>query len=134
VCEGSDEHRLTAVRVRQASDLPQVARILRPGGRFVFTAFELDAERVAGLPVLGDDPVEDYSAVLQAVGFRVETYEETPGWKDQLDAAYGAVVATQDVLSSEMGEDAMNALLLEMTLTLQVEPYRRRVFTVARRR
>jgi hypothetical protein len=33
-----------------------------------------------------------------------------------------------------MGEDAMNALLLEMTLTLQVEPYRRRVFTVARRR
>ncbi len=69
--------------------------------------------------------------MLQAVGFRVDTYEETPGWKDQLDAAYGAVVAAQDVLAPEMGEEAMNALLLEMTLTLEVEPYRRRVFAVA---
>jgi hypothetical protein len=77
--------------------------------------------------------MEDYSVLLEAVGFRVDIYEETPGWNDQLEAAYGAVVAAQDVLTHEMGEDAMNALLLEITLTLQVKPYRRRVFTVARR-
>lgn len=39
--------------------LVEVARILCPGGRFAFVAFELDAERVAGLPVW-DDPVSDY--------------------------------------------------------------------------
>jgi SAM-dependent methyltransferase len=109
----------------------EVARLLRPGGRLVFTAFELDASRVTALPVVGIDPVEDYSDVLLEAGFRVDAYEETPGWKDHLDGAYGAVVAADDVLRPEMGEEAMNALLLEMTLTLQVEPYRRRVFAVA---
>ena len=70
----------------------EVARVLRPNGRLVFTAFEVDPERVRDVPVLGVDPVPDYSVVLRDVGFRVETYEETPNWNDRLVAAYSAVV------------------------------------------
>jgi SAM-dependent methyltransferase len=39
-------------------------RILRPGGRLAFSAFEVDPERVAGIPVLGVDPVPDYAPLL----------------------------------------------------------------------
>jgi SAM-dependent methyltransferase len=36
----------------------EVARVLVPQARFVFTAFELEPDRVAGLPVLGDPAVD----------------------------------------------------------------------------
>ena len=109
----------------------EVARILDRRGRFAFTAFEVDAARVAGVPVLGIDPVSDYSALLRDVGFAVEIYEETPGWHDRLVAAYSAVIAAAPTLRSELGDNAMDSLLLEMSLTLQIEPYPRRVFAVA---
>jgi SAM-dependent methyltransferase len=111
----------------------EVARVLIQGGRFAFTAFEVDPVRVRDVPVLGVDPVSDYSAVLRDVGFTVDTYEETPGWHDRLVAAYSAVIAAEAELRPELGDSAMNALLLEMSLTLQLEPYQRRVFAVARR-
>jgi SAM-dependent methyltransferase len=109
----------------------EIHRILRPGGRLVFTAFELDSERVAGLPVLGDDPVGDYTDGLEAVGLRVDRYDETPSWHERLHDAYGAIVSAEPELAPEMGEAAFGALLLEMTLTLDVEPYRKRVLVTA---
>jgi SAM-dependent methyltransferase len=112
----------------------EVARVLLPHARFVFTAFELDPERVTGLPVLGVDPVADYAPPLQASGFDVATYEGTPHWEQRLEAAYSAVIAAQDVLRPEMGDEAIDALLLELTLTLAVKPYRGRAFVVAVRR
>ncbi len=81
----------------------EVARVLLDRGRFAFTAFEVDPERVRDVPVLGVDP-----------------------------AAYAAVIAAEPELRPELGDKAMDALLLEMTLTLQLEPYPRRVFAVAR--
>ena len=54
----------------------EVSRILQPSGRFAFTAFELDRERVAGLPVIGADPIDDFRPLLEESGFRVEVYEE----------------------------------------------------------
>lgn len=64
--------------------MEEVARILRPGGRLVFTAYELDPERVRDLGVWGVDPVSDYGEPLTAAGFRVETYEEAPGWPEPM--------------------------------------------------
>ena len=61
-----------------------IHRVLAPGGRFAFTAFEVDPERVVDLPVLGVDPVPDYSTLLREVGFSVETYEQTSGWRERL--------------------------------------------------
>jgi SAM-dependent methyltransferase len=111
----------------------EIARVLKPSGRLAFTAFELDAETVVGLPVLGDDPVGDYSPILEEVGLTVESYEQTPGWDAHLDAAYSAVIAAEADLRPEMGNAAMDALLLEMSLTLAVKPYKGRVYVVARK-
>jgi SAM-dependent methyltransferase len=110
----------------------EVARLLVDGGRFAFTAFEVDPARVRDVPVLGVDPVSDYSTVLRAVGLAVDDYEETPGWHDRLTAAYSAVLAAEPELRPELGDRAMDALLLEMSLTLRIEPYRRRIFAIAR--
>jgi SAM-dependent methyltransferase len=111
--------------------LREVWRVLAPGGRFAFTAFELDPERVVGLPVLGTDPVADYATLLGEVGFTVESCNETRDWQDRLEATYRAVVTAHDTLLEEMGQHALGALLMEVSLTLEVRPYRRRVIVVA---
>jgi len=49
-------------------------------------------------------------------------------------SAYGAVLEAETVLRGELGNDAFDSLALEMTLTLQLEPYPRRVIAVATRR
>jgi len=109
----------------------EAARIMRRGGRFVFTAYELDPARVAGLPVIGADPVADYRPLLEAAGFSVDVYEEVPGWPEPMTAAYSAVLAARETLAKEMGEAAIGALAVEMSLTLDRKPYRRRVLAAA---
>jgi SAM-dependent methyltransferase len=118
----------------KSAAMMEAARILRAGGRFVFTAFELDASRVAGLPVIGADPVEDYRPLLEAATFTVDAYEEVPGWPEPMSAAYSAVLAAKDALTKEMGEAAVAALSAEMSLTLDRKPYKRRVLAVATKR
>lgn len=110
----------------------EVARILRMGGRFAFVAFELDAERIAALPVWAD-PVGDYRPLLEQTGFEVLNYEQIPHWQDQVSAGFGAVVAERDALEAELGEDASAATVMEASITLELRPYRGHVLAVAAR-
>jgi SAM-dependent methyltransferase len=110
----------------------EAMRILRPGARFVFTAFEVLPDRVAGLPILGEDPVPDFRPVLEAAGFEVEYYAEMPGWRDRVTGTYRAVLEAQDALTQELGPAVYLVVTWEMTLTLERDPYCRRVLVVAR--
>lgn len=114
--------------------LDEVARILRPGGRLVFACFEFDAARVAGLPVLGTDPVGDYRPLLERAGFDVASYSETPGWRARLTGAYEGIVDAKTSLTDEMGVAAYSSLLGEVAVTLQVQPYKSRVLAAATKR
>jgi SAM-dependent methyltransferase len=114
--------------------MAEAARILRPGGRFVFTAFELDPDRAANLPILGVDTVDDYRPALADAGFNVEVYEQVPGWPEPMTAAYSAVIDAKETLTQEMGEAPVGALVLEMSMTLGAKPYKRRVLAVATRK
>jgi len=111
--------------------MAEAARILRPGGRFVFTAYELDPERAAGLPVLGADPVDDYRGPLAKAGFSVDIYEQVSGWPEPMTTTYSAVLNAKEPLTQEVGEAAVGALFMEMSMTLEHQPYRRRVLAVA---
>jgi ubiquinone/menaquinone biosynthesis C-methylase UbiE len=111
----------------------EFARIIRPGGRLAFFAFELHPERAHGLPVVGDDPVDDYRPLLEENGFRVLQYDETPSWHERLIGAYRAVIDAQQALRREMGEAATAAMVSEMTVTLERDIYSGRVFAVGER-
>jgi len=117
----------------KAAALREFARIIRPGGVLAFYAFELDPERARGLPVIGDDPVDDYRPLLRDAGFEILHYDETPNWHDRLFTAYRAVIDAQQTLREEMGELATAAMLTEMTLTLDRDIYSGRIFALARR-
>jgi ubiquinone/menaquinone biosynthesis C-methylase UbiE len=113
--------------------MQEAYRILKPGGRFGGYTFVLDANRVASMPGAWEDPVEDYRQPMEAAGFDVVRYESTDGWLEHLTDAYSAVISARDTLLLEIGERATNALLFEMTLTLERQPYRDRVFAVGRK-
>jgi SAM-dependent methyltransferase len=109
----------------------EVGRILRPGGRLVCAVFELDAARCAGLPNLGDDPVEDYRPILELSGFRVDRYEEIAGCPEPVRGTYQALLDAGDALTAEMGVVAATALFSELRLMIQTNMYKRRVLMVA---
>jgi hypothetical protein len=110
-----------------------MARVLKPNGRLAFTVFEVQPERVADLAVLGDDPVDDYRPILERAGFAVESYDETVGWSERVTAAYEAIIERAAALTAEMGADAYGSLALEVAMTLERRPYRRRVSVTASR-
>jgi ubiquinone/menaquinone biosynthesis C-methylase UbiE len=112
----------------------EIARVLAPNGRLGFTAFEVHPERVADLAVLGDDPVSDYRPLLESSGFDVETYDEIAGWSGRVTGAYEAIIENAARLTAEMGNDAYASLALEVGMTLERRPYRRRVVATATRR
>jgi ubiquinone/menaquinone biosynthesis C-methylase UbiE len=108
-------------------------RIVKPGGRVAIVCFEVDPEKVEGVPVLGVDPIADYGPLLEQAGFSIDVYEETPGWADRVYPTFSALVDAREELNAEMGERAAAGTLSEAMLTVAVRPYPRRVLIVARR-
>jgi SAM-dependent methyltransferase len=137
LADGAADGALSIDAIQYAPDKTKVFseayRILRPGGRLAFSAFEVEPHRVAGIPALGVDPVPDYAPLLEIAGFRIDSYKESVGWADRVQAAFGAVMDAMSTLTSEMGDAAALSLQMEAALTLQVQPYRRRVIVHAHR-
>lgn len=111
--------------------LREIRRILRPQGRFVFTAFELNADVIALIPGAVMDAVGDLEGLLGDEGFEVLAYDETVGWSERVTATYEAVLASIDALREEMGHAAASGIEMEAWLAVRHGLYRRRVLGVA---
>jgi hypothetical protein len=116
-----------------ASDLPaacqEMARIIRAGGCFVFTSFELfKASTHFQLA-----PIHDYRPMLEVAGFNVEHYEETPDWERRMRMVFASIVAEEANLRREVG-DVGAASFHQLATTRPKElSDTRRVLVVARR-
>lgn len=77
----------------KTGSLAEVARLLRPGARFVFTTWDVDAPRM----------IRDHRPLLHDAGFAVERYEATPDWERRQRAVHEQVLVHQEALIREMG-------------------------------
>lgn len=119
----------------KAAALREVARILQAGARLVFTNWDRDLSPPGYPP-----PLSDHRPLLEAAGFEVETYEVQPDAERLRRAYYERLVAAEEELVREMGEEAAKNLLVEPRATLGLVDgtdylaHSRRIFVVARRR
>ena len=101
----------------KAAAVREVARILRPGGRFAFTTWEqltrpapgddgpqrqALAATFRGHPFLQSAQV-DYRQLTEQAGLTVQTYHEPPGWRPQQQALAEGIIAAEADLTSDMG-------------------------------
>ena len=99
----------------KAAAVREVARILRPGGRFAFTTWERlgrpdgdDPQRRALADTFQAHPLlesarADYRQLIQNAGLDLQTYTEPPGWRDQQRALAEGIVATEAEVTEDMG-------------------------------
>jgi len=83
----------------------EVARVLEPGGRFVFTCDESDDE--------GPFAVPDWQVLVEAGGLTVDRKEEIPHFAEHLGRMYELWTANEDLLRTELGDEGAAQLLDE---------------------
>ena len=112
----------------------EIARILRPGARFVFTNWDRDRVPLGYPPPLGD-----HRPLLEQARFAVERYDFQPDAEVKRRAYYERVVAAEPTLLQELGEEATSRLMFEAKGTLGLVDgvdylaHSRRIFVVARK-
>jgi SAM-dependent methyltransferase len=105
----------------------EVGRILRPGGRFVFTTWDFDDTPLGWPP-----QVPHHGDLLREAGFLLKTYEETPDWLRRQVAVYDGILTAQPELVAELGEPAASDMIAEALRMPAVLEHSRRVLVVAR--
>jgi SAM-dependent methyltransferase len=114
----------------KAAAVREVARLLRPGGRFGFTTWEQSGYSAR----LGAPQLADHRSLLAAAGFDVGIYEEPRDWQRQQRALLEGIIASEPALAKEM-EAAVAAGFVAMARGALADlPVRQYVCVVARRR
>jgi ubiquinone/menaquinone biosynthesis C-methylase UbiE len=110
----------------KAAAIGELARVLRPGGRFVATTWDYHSQPIGRPP-----QVPDHRPLLQSAGFEVVLYEETQNWESNQRRIIELLLANVDELAAESGEDpdVIRTDISEMATT--IDTMIRRVFIVA---
>jgi SAM-dependent methyltransferase len=119
----------------KARAIHEIARLLKPVGRFVFTNWDRDLSPPGYPP-----PLSDHRPLLEQAGLDVESYEVQAGAEAKRRALYERVVAAEPELIKEMGVEGAQKLLFEARGTLGLTDgtdylaHSRRILVVARKR
>lgn len=113
----------------KSAAMAEMARVLRQGGRLVFTTWDYRSQPVGRPP-----QVNDHRPLLEAAGFDVKAYDETEDWFGRQSRTAAGLLAAAEELSVESGTDvaAVRPGLNEMVATFATTL--RRVFVVAQRK
>jgi len=108
--------------------MAEMARVLRRGGRLVFTTWDYRSQPVGRPP-----QVDDHRSLLKVAGFGVEAYDETEDWFGRQSRTGAALLAAAEELSVESGLPVVvRTGLEEMVATFAT--MLRRVFVVAQKK
>lgn len=112
----------------KAAAMAELARVLRHGGRLVFTTWDFHSQPAGRPPQVGD-----HRPLLEAAGFLVTAYDETEDWFERLSRTHAGLLAAVEELAEESDKDVeiVRRELEEAHAT--VETMLRRVFVVAQK-
>lgn len=103
----------------------EMSRILRPGGRFLFTVDESEDDRPGAVP--------DWTPLIEAGGLIVEEREQIPQWREQLQVLYDTWKFHIDEVRETMGDEAADDLIDEANSVGPTLPGRTGMIYTARR-
>jgi SAM-dependent methyltransferase len=113
----------------KAAAIGEVARILRPGARFVLTTWDFTRTPPGRPP-----QVADHRPLFAEVGFAVEAYDETPDWERRQRAVHEGIIAARKELVEEFGDEGDAEIAQAQVRQLEMLPCaRRRILIVARK-
>jgi SAM-dependent methyltransferase len=110
----------------KAAAVSELRRVVRDGGRFVFTSWDYHRQPVGRPP-----QVSDHRPLLRAAGFDVLAYEETDEWQRRISETTAGLLQHVEQLAAESGDEVeeTRAELEEMQATIGAMS--RRVLVVA---
>jgi ubiquinone/menaquinone biosynthesis C-methylase UbiE len=107
----------------------EMRRIIRPGGRLVFTSWDYHSQPLGRPP-----QVDDHRPLLSSAGFEVLAYEETIDWRRRIvDTTAGRVESVEE-LAAEIGETVENLQTQLEDMQRTIDAMHRRIFAVAEAR
>jgi SAM-dependent methyltransferase len=110
----------------KSAALSELRRILRSGGRLVFTSWDYHRQPVGRPP-----QVDDHRPMLVSSGFEVLVYDETEDWfARQKQTTAGLLAAVHD-LAAEGGDDPEETRRLLEEMDASFDAMSRRIFVVA---
>ncbi|MGH3903497.1 MAG: class I SAM-dependent methyltransferase, partial [Pseudonocardiaceae bacterium] len=114
----------------KAAALRELARVLEPSGRLLFTSWDYRATPPGRPP-----QVADHRPLLAQAGFEVLAYEETALWRERWRGTNLGVIAEEDALAAEVGAGEAASIVerARRQLVDQIPLATRRVLVVARR-
>ena len=108
--------------------LRSICRVLRPGGRFVFTSWDYRVQ-----PKNRPPQVNDHRPLLEQAGFIIHAYNETDAWFDRVSRTNAGLLAAIDELAAESGIDVATLRTGIAEAHATIECMLRRVFVVAQK-
>jgi len=107
----------------------ELHRILRPGGRFVFSSWDYEGE-VPWRPLM----LDDHRPLLEGTGFDVLAYDETEDWKARQYRYCDAALERIEQIAADVGTDAEESRAMLEQMREGMATMTRRVFVVAVKR
>jgi SAM-dependent methyltransferase len=106
----------------------EVCRVLRPGGRLVFTTRERRSKETPGDPLRF---VVDHEPLLRNAGFHLAQRHEPQGWEERHRLYYSCVLAEREAIRAEGGEELESPMVRDAEAVLSMLSLTRRVLIVA---
>jgi ubiquinone/menaquinone biosynthesis C-methylase UbiE len=113
----------------KAAAFAELRRVIRDGGRLVFTSFDYHSQPVGRPP-----QVDDHRSLLRVAGFDVLAYEETDDWRRRFAETMAGLLQNVVELAAESHADVEETRPLYEEMEATIAAISRRVLVVAEAR